>query len=102
MSTESQSTQGSAVSPLKYVDRLQRSNEEKDRDKLQYVVDGQKHSLEGHILETRTRIASIKSELEDLKNARELDIDSILGAQTELRDYEEGLRHLQALKEELF
>ncbi|SRR5260221_11719560 len=104
MSTTSQSSapSESVVTPLKFKQRLQRSDKEKTEDNAQYSSDQAKLKLDGSILETRQEIGKYERALDNLKGSDEFDPQSILEAQTELEAYTKGLAALQALKEELF
>jgi len=90
------------VTPLKFKERLQKSDKDKTADNAQYSSDQAKLKLDGSILETRQEIGKCERSLEELKGSAEFDPEAILEAQEELVAYQKGLTALQALKEELF
>src|SRR6267378_3893867 len=99
---QSSSTSETVVTPLKFKQRLQRSDKEQSEDNAQYASDQAKLKLDGSILETRQEIGKWERQLDKLKGSDSFDPESILNAQAELDSYSKGLTALQALKEELF
>ena len=86
----------------KYADRLRQSDQQRADADVQFAVEEAQQKLQADKLETKKHIASLKRDINTMKNASRLDASGIIARQAELEGYEEGLRRLEALEKELF
>ena len=91
-----------ATQVSKYKDRLQKSQQEKETEEVSFQVEEAEQQLQSDILATKKSAASKAKELNRLKDTFPLDSDAIIAAQVELEGLKDGLKRLEALKEELF
>lgn len=87
---------------LKYKQRLQLSQAEKDGQETQFQEEEAKLQLASDILATQQSISKSERQLEALKNIFPLDVKGIIASQDEILLYKEGLKSLKKLQEELF
>lgn len=88
--------------PSKYKDRLALSQEQVDSQQIQFKERKAKHGLDSRVLATEEKVADVQLKLDTAKGKNPLDVDTIVSLQQELEGYEDGLKRLKALKEELF
>ena len=86
----------------KYIDLLNLSKEDKDKQELEFQNEESLNQLQADILATKKAISAKSRELLSLKCAFPLESEKIIEAQVELEGLEDGLNRLNALKEELF
>lgn len=87
---------------LKYKDLLQQSQEEKDKQEIEFLVEEAKQQLESDILATNKSLATNKRKLLQQMSSIPLDSQSIINIQVEIEGLEDGLKRLNSLKEVLF
>jgi hypothetical protein len=87
---------------LKYKDLLEQSQEEKDSQENQFKVEAAKLQLQSDILATKQSIATTNTNILTLMSNYPLDAKSIVEAQVVKEGYEDGLKRLEALEQELF
>lgn len=87
---------------LKYADLLGQSQSQKDAQELQFQVEESQQQLDADILSTKRNIASAKKNLLRVKSTYPLNSQNIVNAQIAVEEAEEGLKRLEALREELF
>lgn len=104
METQNQAAESASQTqePLKYVDLLARSKDQKDAAVRELQVEEAKQDVDGQILKNKKAINFAKRTLEEEKGKFPLDIEKVLKAITDLEDLENGLSALEALKAELF
>lgn len=87
---------------LKYSERLQMSQKEKDSQESQYQVEQAKLQLASDILATQQSVMNASNRVDQLKGQFPLQSAGIISAQGDLAGYEQGLKMLRALESELF
>lgn len=87
---------------LKYSERLQMSQKEKDSQESQYQVEQAKLQLASDILATQQSVMNASKRVDQLKGHFPLQSADIISAQGDLQGYEQGLKMLRALESELF
>ena len=87
----------------KYLDKLKEkgSNTEKEKQ-FEHAAALAKLQWEANLLETRSRLASAKVRLEELKSAQPLSAQRISDQMDEVEALEKGEARLVSLQEELF
>jgi hypothetical protein len=86
----------------KYHDLLQQSQQEKEAQEIQFQVEEAKQSLESDILATKRSLANTQRELIKYKSTFPLNTKQIVHCEVEIEGYHDGLKKLEALREELF
>lgn len=87
---------------LKYSERLQMSQTEKDSQESQYQVEQAKLQLSSDILATQQSVMNASKRVDELKGQFPLKSADIISAQGDLEGFEQGLKMLKALESELF
>ena len=87
---------------MNYKERLQQTDSQKQESQLDYAVAQAKLQMDADILATEQALNTAKQELDDAKSAQPLSVQAVLDAQANVKDYEQGLKAIKALKKELF
>ena len=90
------------TTPMTYLQRISQGSEEKKQQQLVNTAERAKLQAQADILETRSKVAQLQSELEDLKSSSKLSLPKIVEKQGELDSYVQGLQILENLFAELF
>lgn len=86
----------------KYEKSLLKSQEEKDQEGVSFKVKEAELTLQSDILATQKSLGKAKQRLTEAKEAYPLNTPEIQSAKSSVEGLEEGLKFLEALKEELF
>jgi hypothetical protein len=86
----------------KYLDLLQRSDENKKAEEAQFQAQEAKLDLDKRILDTNRLIAKTKSSISQKMGQFPLDVDGIIRLQLELEGAEDGLKRANELMSTLF
>jgi multidrug efflux pump subunit AcrA (membrane-fusion protein) len=78
------------------------SQEQKDKQELQFKVEESEQQLAADILATKRSLAKANKELLQAKSAYPFDSKKIINAQLEVEGLEDGLSRLVNLQQELF
>ncbi len=87
---------------LKYKDLLLQSSQEREEQEVEFRVEEMEQSLQADILATKRALAARKSDLARAKSSYPLNADKIIEFQIDIEGMEDGLKRLNALREELF
>lgn len=87
---------------MKYLDRLKKTQKEKDKEKLPFHEKMAKNALERELLETEARLVTLKQQVEDQLSAYPIDFQRLLQAMDERDLKERELKQLSKLKTDLF
>lgn len=90
------------TTPMTRLQLLQMSKENQEATQLAFTVANDKLQMESDILATRMQVEKLTAKVLALKSAPSLSSSEILGAQSELEGFQNGLVSLQALFAELF
>ena len=86
----------------KYATLISKSKDELDAEALELNVEEGKQNIDGDILATKRQIAAVKLKLKNAKSSIPLVPTDVVKIKQELEGYENGLKVLEELKEELF
>lgn len=87
---------------LKYKDLLLQSSQEREEQEVEFRVEEMEQSLQADILATKRALAARKSDLARAKSSYPLNANKIIEFQIDIEGMEDGLKRLNALREELF
>ena len=87
---------------MKYIERLQQSEEEQEEQELEYLVEEAKGQLALDKAATKRDLSQAKRRLEGLKGLKHFSAESILDQKQRVQALERGLKELEDLEEELF
>ena len=85
---------------INYKEKKLLSEQEVAQNELEFMVDEQKLQFASDILATKRDLASAKANLSELKTVYPLDANAIIEQQIVVEALEDGLKRLEALKEE--
>jgi len=86
---------------INYKNREILSEENEEKNKVDYYVESASLELQAAILATKKSVQDTKAKLEELKSEYPLDIQKIVDTTDMLIQYEEGLKIAENLKKEL-
>lgn len=76
------------------------SEEVVENSQVEYAVESTSLELQSSLLATRKSLEEAKKALSDLKCSYPLDIQAIVDKSLEIRDYEDGIKIVEALQKE--
>ena len=76
------------------------SEETVEKSSVEYAVESTSLELQSALLATKKSLEEAKNALKDLKCAYPLNIQAIVDKQLEIRDYEDGIKIVEALQVE--
>jgi outer membrane protein TolC len=88
--------------PLSYLERLQQSQEDKNSKAELRQAANAKLQLQSDILATEQSVADAEDRLEAAKSSIQFSAQSVVTAQIELEQAQDGLKRIKALEAELF
>ena len=86
---------------INYKEKKLLSQEETNSQEVAFAVEDAKLQLQSDILATKKSLEAKKSELQDAKTAYPLNVEKIISLSSEIEGYEDGLKKLKSLQEEL-
>jgi len=86
---------------INYKNREILSEENEEKNKVDYYVESASLDLQAAILSTKKSVQDTKAKLEELKSEYPLDIQKIVDTAGLIEQYEDGLRIAENLKKEL-
>ena len=87
---------------IKYAQRVQKSQEEKDAQELQYQVEDAEDQLSADIKATSREVTKAERVLEGLYGSMPFDSQAILAQEDNVESLKVGLKRLESLKKRLF
>lgn len=76
------------------------SEEQVAKSQVDYAVESTKLELQSNLLATKKSLEEAKAELDSLKKDYPLDLEAIVEVSLKVRDYEDGLKIIEALQKE--
>lgn len=86
---------------IDYKKKVLLSSEEVDNSKVEFAVEDTKLQLESSLLATKRSLAEAKDKLKSLKQEYPIDFQKIVDVTNTIRDLEDGVKILNALRKEL-
>lgn len=86
---------------IDYKKKVLLSSEEVDESKVEFAVEDTKLQLESSLLATKRSLAEAKDKLKGLKQEYPIDFQKIVDVTNNIRDLEDGVKILNALRKEL-
>ena len=86
---------------IDYKKKVLLSSEEVDESKVEFAVEDTKLQLESSLLATKRSLAEAKDKLKSLKQEYPIDFQKIVDVTNTIRDLEDGVKILNALRKEL-